>query len=1557
MKISRILSILLVLVTVFSLSLCVSAEFSKKNTYNDGMFTDVTSDKWYASYVKSAYEFGIMNGNSANTFNPTGTLTVAEGITIAARIQETLSGVAIPEVAGQWYTKYVNYAISKGLMTENQFDSYTRNIKRYEIAQLLSKSCGNLQEINSINAIPDVYNSDAYSEDILKLYRYGILTGNDDYGTFAPESNLLRSEMSAMAVRIADSTQRVKKTFKAKPGNDAYAIIETVSLSSKTGLANGWKYDNRFDLFNTNGKDKATIADLSDEKFGSLSRSFKEESDGQFKLELMFRALSGEDGFYVALQDKADNRLFGLKTVDGKLKLFGTEVAADGIEIAEKGMTDYAVIMYFDLDNNNASVHINNKYYGSVSIPDAPVSKLVLGTNKVGSGAFSMSYARLLKNYAVKEHFLSLAESDGQKPSEWDVTGDFKLGTIDSMKSADKTSVVAQSKAGTTSTASRSFGAVSGKVAFETMVLLPQKADGASVSLMSGDNAVVTFTTKDGGIYVGDKLVNDYIANVWQTLHIEADTNAKTADIYVNGKNKATVSINASYFDGVNVNFAPAVDAVMWFDDVEVYNVIDHADYPAEPVAAESTDYNIGINVCWLWRDQQSGEGWDAVSAFSEFEPYLGYYDEGLRETADWEIKWLAEHGIDFMHACWYCPNGDMQAPIKEMRASYAALHDGYMMAKYSDYVDFCIMWENDNQDCKSFEQFKEYIWNYWVEYYFKDERYVRLDNKALISVWNRTNFEKTFGGEEGARAAVDFMNEELKKLGYDGIIIMSNVQSVMGQSTYDKISALGIDADYAYSWSRRGYNADYQIDCNEINDTTGGESVHHIPTISMGFNDVGRNEVRSPIISVEDHLKVCNYAKDALSKSNTGTWMDNTIMLSTYNEYSEGTYMFPTASTGFSYLENIRKTFTNDKTDHSAIDVKPTEEQVQRVSHMYPDNHSPIRWMQNEPSSLQQTSLNKLNSTYPVRTYDMTIEEDAKTWKRGHAITNFDNTKGVLSGYGETADYSVATEMNFEAFDSKEAPILHIRMKNDVISSFEVFFLTNLDDVWNMDKCLTFEITKKGEFVDYYLDMSKNLLWKDYITALRIDPQMAPGYFEISLVELVGSVLPLEEEIIDVKVNNALLNFTFNPKATSDGDYEVVGEAKNNGFYSAMRFYYEWDRFTGDGVLTLKTYDENTYVFTVGSDKVTVNGTQKDLGFTFKLRDGLPVFHIKKLCELVGYKYTVSDNTIDIQACTDEDYEAIKTRNSHWWEFNTVEDNEGWRARFGTGVASAEGFFDFSAPTRVDVGIDQDLSFAAYDYTHLVIGIEYNSAHATLAPELYFKTDTSPAYSGDKMIKGTYSIEGKQDGDIVEITFDFLSNKKFTGTIKGLRFDPYNAMEPFKIDYIRCICDEEIQKNRPTPEQERQALLDSLVPFDTYDMADINDASRWERNHGVSGFRNDTGVLSGSCATSDYGVKIENLTGIDASKVTYLHIRMKNSTMAKFEVFFITKDDPAWDANKHEEAFITKSGEFVDYYVCMADNSRWKGDIKAVRIDPQTAPGSFEISLVEFMTQEALEQ
>ncbi|MBO4950738.1 MAG: S-layer homology domain-containing protein [Clostridia bacterium] len=83
-----------VLMVSVMLAVGASAAFERVNTYNNN-FSDVTDSNWYAENVKTAYELGFMNGKSEGKFDPNGNVTVAEGITMAARIHAIYNGIDI----------------------------------------------------------------------------------------------------------------------------------------------------------------------------------------------------------------------------------------------------------------------------------------------------------------------------------------------------------------------------------------------------------------------------------------------------------------------------------------------------------------------------------------------------------------------------------------------------------------------------------------------------------------------------------------------------------------------------------------------------------------------------------------------------------------------------------------------------------------------------------------------------------------------------------------------------------------------------------------------------------------------------------------------------------------------------------------------------------------------------------------------------------------------------------------------------------------------------------------------------------------------------------------------------------------------------------------------------------------------------------------------------------------------------------------------------------------------------------------------------------------------
>lgn len=194
--------------------------FSQINYYNNSVYDDVSADEWYYNYVGFVYEYGIMTGTAQNLFSPDGNLTIAEAITIAARLNAVYYGNTIDtsnysSSPLSWFTAYLAYAEDQGIISAAQFGGrYVDNATREELAYILFRALPSCYaKINDITPIPDVYTDNKYYSEILSLYEAGVITGNDEYGTFCPLTGIQRSEVAAMVSRAINPDLRVSFTL------------------------------------------------------------------------------------------------------------------------------------------------------------------------------------------------------------------------------------------------------------------------------------------------------------------------------------------------------------------------------------------------------------------------------------------------------------------------------------------------------------------------------------------------------------------------------------------------------------------------------------------------------------------------------------------------------------------------------------------------------------------------------------------------------------------------------------------------------------------------------------------------------------------------------------------------------------------------------------------------------------------------------------------------------------------------------------------------------------------------------------------------------------------------------------------------------------------------------------------------------------------------------------------------------------------------------------------------------------------------------------------------
>ena len=435
-------------------------------------------------------------------------------------------------------------------------------------------------------------------------------------------------------------------------------------------------------------------------------------------------------------------------------------------------------------------------------------------------------------------------------------------------------------------------------------------------------------------LYVGSGADPIYRAtpNVWYNLRFEIDPATRSVRVKLNGRALGTVAsarAGASARE-TSLSFENAGTADAYIDDVWVRALPDFADGVPEPVVPRDAKGNcVGINVCSLWREGRH-YGWQCVANCATPRPVLGFYDEGEGECADWEIKYMVEHGIDFQAFCWYAEAADR--PLRHPGHQYQ-LEDGFKHAKWSDRMRYCLIWECANAGVpKDAAAWRNHYVPYFIEHHFKDPRYLTVRNRVVLFTFSGPDkFSNAFGGPDAVRAEFDYLEDEVRKLGFDGVLYV-----LSHSASQPKYAQMGYDATAAYNWGGNGWQ--YSANTNGNWKNARDRSCFTIPTVSVGFNNEPWAGTSRPMMSTNDFAKTLAWARDTFGPATAapGSWQENLYMISTWNEYGEGTYIMPTEDErGFGYLDAVRAVFTDEKPDPS-LNLVPTPAQRARLAHLF---------------------------------------------------------------------------------------------------------------------------------------------------------------------------------------------------------------------------------------------------------------------------------------------------------------------------------------------------------------------------------------------------------------------------------------------------------------------------------------------------------------------------------------------------------------------------------------------------------------------------------------------
>lgn len=318
--------------------------------------------------------------------------------------------------------------------------------------------------------------------------------------------------------------------------------------------------------------------------------------------------------------------------------------------------------------------------------------------------------------------------------------------------------------------------------------------------------------------------------------------------------------------------------------------------------------------------------------------PLWGYVNEADPYVMSMQIDAAVDHGINVFIYDWYWYDG---RPFLEN-----CLNDGFLKAPNRNKMKFYIMWANHDAnnlwDIRNSDGPKETIWRgnvdrgqfevigkRWIEQYFTQDTYYKIDGKPVVSIYDMNNFVSGLGGIEEAMDAMQWLKGEARKAGLDGVHFQfvrwngkkQNITGVDGktlETTPELVEKMGFDSLTHYQFVHFvNVTRDY---CEIIPDVVKewdvidrSYNIPYYPHVSIGWDNNPRfRKFKDRIMennTPENFEKALIEAKKFADQTNVSL-----ITVNSWNEWTETSYLEPDTLYGYGYLEAIKNVFLSEE-------------------------------------------------------------------------------------------------------------------------------------------------------------------------------------------------------------------------------------------------------------------------------------------------------------------------------------------------------------------------------------------------------------------------------------------------------------------------------------------------------------------------------------------------------------------------------------------------------------------------------------------------------------------
>ena len=1218
-------------------------------------------------------------------------------------------------------------------------------------------------------------------------------------------SSMITTSVFARTITVTDTSKEYTNTIAEEElaetvnydtsiynGDRGYLLEET--FSGGENAVYGWDLDTRGGGLGGNEWSTFQLTDTSDSEAVSMTRHFMPHKGGTITFESCVVPTGIEDGFYYELTGLG-KRIFKFITYNGNLCLEdrnGTLTRLTKYNVNER----IPVKAYIDFDSQAATISVNGRNVGEFGFAEncTQIDTLCISTSKENEMTVVLEYFFLYFNYIINDTFMHGGE--GVTPDEWTLKTDSVYSGIKydtGMYYPDTYAYVLDDRTTVDGIElTRNFAELTDDFVYEVFFLIKEKRDGITLTLDNENNDIIKIQSKDNNLVLNgsETLVKDFMPNFWYKLQITAYPSRGMADVCINYKTilKGYELGKKCAFNKIGFSTDVKRRNELRIDDVILYKKIELPDdYVKKPEIVRAKDgVSVGMQHYAMW-NEGSHYGWDKLNSFADRIPYMGHYNERSSEAADWIIKYEVEHGIDFAVYDWHRPNNSgwkgINNPIK-LPTRYQALYQGYFNSEYSDCRDFAILYSAISKaNLGGIEDWKDNIAPYLVEYFFKDSRYKKINNRPLFYVYNPQSFIDCLGGFDKACEAVEYLEQLCIDNGMAGVRMMWDGSSGV---TEDIVNLPG---GYAYAYAQVGANYERELE-NNLN--VENRFKNPIKSIAMGWN---RNPWQTDstsryFLTPEEIGKLSDtFMNEYKTWESEGIDRDKVLMYTCWDEYGEGHFFNPTRVAGFETLNEIRNAITDEgKKDTEDL---PDSLSIARMSSLYQPNRRALMDHQldfpDSPSFLQTIDEDELFKVYE---FDFSDSAAAENWEVFQDAENLHWEDGALKFNSTARDVGIALYgLNIPADN-----IAYARVTSNTPGGGTgmLFYQTTVDTEMGTGG-KRFNLIQSGKDWETNLGKAYNSdKLQGNITGLRWDPVDDPPVgteFAIKKIELLAYI-PSQEYLDSIAEYEKLISVKDYYKVTYMGTAitRVVDPflRNDNMYISAWQFLrdvgckvtFSWN----DKTLTAER-DGCTVVMKDQSDVITVNGVERKIpdicyyGGPEWYNYGNFFVPLRSIIEVLGGSVVYNDSTRTANVSFPVKSDGFDYANSRdltkpmSFMFDTRADFEGWTTNSHIAAKSLKkGNLRLSINGNDPMMFSSSLNIKAEDYNFVRVRMK-NQTAARSAVLLFITTDDK-TWGGKK--KFYFNISAN-DKDTKEYIVD-LRNSAWEGTITQLRFDPVDA-------------------------------------------------------------------------------------------------------------------------------------------------------------------------------------